>query len=45
MTADASDGDIEAMCPNASIAGVEGNFSLHEITFNSEDIPPTSSTI
>lgn len=45
MTADASDGDIEAMCPNASIAGVEGHFSLHEITFNNEDIPSASTNI
>lgn len=45
ITADANNGDIAAMCPNASIAEEAENFFLYEITFNSETIPPAVITI
>lgn len=45
ITADANNGDIAAMCPNASIAEEAENLFLHEITFSSETIPPAVITI
>lgn len=45
ITANANNGDIEAMCPNASIAGEAEKCSLYEITFSNETIPPAVTTI
>lgn len=45
ITADASNGDIAAIYPNAIMAGVGGKSLLHEITFNSETIPPVFAII
>jgi len=40
ITANASNGDMAAIYPNAIMAGVGVQFLLHEITFNNEAIPP-----
>lgn len=43
--ANASFGDIAAMYPKVSTAGVGDNSWLHEITFNNFSIPPLLTTI
>jgi len=45
ITAVASNGDMEEMYPNASIAGVEGYLLPFEMTFNNETIPPVVTII
>jgi len=45
MTAVASNGDMEEIYPNASIAGVEGYALLFKMTFNNETTPPVVTII